>query len=75
MTDEREMSRGLLSKDAGFRLIVNGQIGPKEIDTLIKKLEIDKLLLQEVSKSMATEYEDDEGGRTAEERDQKRYDE
>ncbi len=44
---ERELTTGLLSKDAGFRLIVNGKIGAKEIDRLIAKLELDKEILAE----------------------------
>jgi hypothetical protein len=36
---------GLLSKDTRFRLIVSGQIGVKEIERLIKKLELDKEIL------------------------------
>jgi len=35
-------SLGLLSKDANFRLIVSGQIGVKESERPIKKLELDK---------------------------------
>ncbi|MBV8122273.1 MAG: hypothetical protein JO081_20310 [Alphaproteobacteria bacterium] len=42
---ERELTRGLLSPDASFRLIVRGKIGPKEIERLIKKLEFDKQIL------------------------------
>lgn len=41
------MTTGLLSKDASFRLIVTGQIGVKEIERLIAKLEIDKEILAE----------------------------
>jgi hypothetical protein len=37
----------LLSKDARFRLIVNGKIGVKEIEMLIEKLELDKEILAE----------------------------
>ena len=48
MTGERELTTGLLSKDASFRLIVNGAIGVKEIERLIKKLEFDKEILAEV---------------------------
>jgi hypothetical protein len=36
-----------LSKDASFRLIVSGNIGVKEIERLIKKLELDKEILAE----------------------------
>jgi hypothetical protein len=34
-----------LAKDASFRLIVSGNIGVKEIERLIQKLEIDKDIL------------------------------
>lgn len=54
MTGERELTTGLLSKDASFRLIVNGVIGVKEIERLIKKLEFDKEILADI------EPEDDE---------------
>jgi hypothetical protein len=47
MEGERELTTGLLSKDARFRLIVNGKIGVKEIEMLIKKLELDKEVLAE----------------------------
>lgn len=45
MADERILTTGLLSKEANFRLIVNGRIGVKEIERLIKKLELDKEIL------------------------------
>lgn len=45
MAEERILTTGLLSKDANFRLIVNGRVGVKEIDMLIRKLEIDKEIL------------------------------
>jgi hypothetical protein len=41
MAGERELTPGLLSKDASFRLIVSGAIGVKEIEHLTKKLEFD----------------------------------
>jgi hypothetical protein len=47
MPGERELTTGLLSKDASFRLILSGQIGVKEIERLIKKLELDKEILTE----------------------------
>lgn len=47
MTGERELTAGLLSKGANFRLIVSGQVGVKEIDRLIAKLELDKEILAE----------------------------
>lgn len=45
MAGERELTTGLLAKDASFRLIVSGAIGVKEIDRLIQKLQIDKEIL------------------------------
>lgn len=45
MASERELTTGLLAKDASFRLIVTGKIGVKEIERLIQKLEIDKEIL------------------------------
>lgn len=71
MGNERVWSDGILSKEATYRVIVSGKIGPKEIDRLIKKLELDKVILQDVSEPMATEYTHDEEGRKAEERDRK----
>jgi hypothetical protein len=48
MEGERELTTGLLSKGgASSRLIVSGQIGEKEIERLIKKLELDKEILAE----------------------------
>ena len=47
MEGERELTTGLLSKDASFRLIVSGSVGEKEIDRLIAKLTIDKEILAE----------------------------
>jgi len=35
----------MLAKEASFRLIVTGNIGVKEIERLIQKLEIDKEIL------------------------------
>jgi hypothetical protein len=45
MVGERELTSGLLSKEASFRLIVRGAIGVKEIERLIKKLGFDKEIL------------------------------
>jgi hypothetical protein len=45
MASERELTTGLLAKEASFRLIVSGKIGVKEIERLIQKLEIDKEIL------------------------------
>ena len=47
MEGERELTAGLLSKEAGFRLIVTGKVGEKEIERLIAKLELDKEILAE----------------------------
>lgn len=44
---ERELTTGLLSKSASFRLIVSGDVGVKEIERLIAKLELDKAILAE----------------------------
>jgi hypothetical protein len=45
MEGERVLTTGLLSKDASFRLIVSGPIGVREIERLMKKLELDKEIL------------------------------
>ena len=45
MTGERGLTKGILAKDASFQLIVSGNIGVKEIERLIKKLELDKEIL------------------------------
>lgn len=42
---ERVLSDGILSQTASYRVVVSGKIGPKEIDRLIKKLEMDKEIL------------------------------
>ena len=47
MAGERELTTGLLSKDANFRLIVSGKVGVKEIERLIAKLNLDKEILAE----------------------------
>jgi len=47
MTGERVLQDGILSQNATYRIIVNGKVGPKEIDRLIKKLEVDKEILAE----------------------------
>lgn len=47
MEGERELTTGLLSKNASFRLIVTGKVGEKEIKLLIRKLELDKEILAE----------------------------
>jgi len=45
---ERELVTGLLSKEASFRVIVNGTVGVKEIERLIRKLELDKEILADI---------------------------
>jgi hypothetical protein len=45
MEGERELTTGLLSKTASFRLIVSGEVGEKEIERLIAKLQLDKEIL------------------------------
>jgi hypothetical protein len=45
MSDEREWFRGLLSREARCRLVVSGDIGPKELDNLIRLLELQKQFL------------------------------
>lgn len=47
MAGERELTTGLLSKEANFRLLVSGPVGVKEIERLIAKLELDKEILAE----------------------------
>ena len=44
---EREWLRGPLSRDASYRLIVSGELGPKEIGKLIKLLEAQKAVLSD----------------------------
>jgi hypothetical protein len=39
MSGERELTTGILSKEAGYRLIVHGKIGKKEIERLIRNLQ------------------------------------
>jgi hypothetical protein len=47
MSGERELTTGLLSREASFRLIVQGRVGKKEIERLIQKLELDKEILSD----------------------------
>ena len=47
MENERVLADGILSKTATFRVVVSGTIGAKEIERLIKKLEMDKEILSE----------------------------
>jgi len=43
--DERVLTTGLLSPHASFRLMVSGPVGVREIELLIRKLELDKEIL------------------------------
>lgn len=45
---ERVLTTGILSKDANFRLLVTGHIGPREVERLIQKLMLDKEILADV---------------------------
>lgn len=42
---ERVLQSGMLSKQASYRLIVSGHVGEREIERLLKKLEMDKEIL------------------------------
>lgn len=42
---ERVLQSGMLSKMAGYRVVVSGPVGVAEIDRLLKKLEMDKEIL------------------------------
>jgi hypothetical protein len=55
MDGERELTTGLLSKDSSFRLIVSGPIGVREIERLIRKLELDKEILADESEAAPDE--------------------
>lgn len=55
MAGERELTTGLLSKEANFRLLVSGVVGVREIERLIAKLELDKEILAESSDEPADE--------------------
>ena len=46
-TGEKEWLRGLLSKTTGYRLLVSGEVGPREIGKLIKLLEAQKMVLED----------------------------
>lgn len=47
MENERVLQDGILSQNASYRIVVSGKVGPKEIERLIKKLELDKEILAE----------------------------
>jgi hypothetical protein len=52
-----------LAKDASFRLIVSGNIGVKEIERLIQKLEIDKEILADQDDPASSRSLNNERGR------------
>jgi hypothetical protein len=45
--DEREWLRGPLSREASYRLVVSGEMGPRELGKLIKLLEAQRAVLQD----------------------------
>jgi hypothetical protein len=47
MGKEREYLRGVLSRDASYRLLVSGDIGPKELGRMIKLLQAQKAILED----------------------------
>ena len=47
MNNEREYLRGVLSRDASYRLLVSGNIGPKELGRMIKLLQAQKAILED----------------------------
>ncbi len=53
MENERVWSDGILSKEATYRVIVSGKIGPKEIDRLIAKLLLDREILADLEDGVA----------------------
>lgn len=44
---EREWLRGPLSRDVGYRLVVSGELGPREIGKLIKLLQAQQAVLED----------------------------
>lgn len=49
MDGERTLLKGILSADADFEILVSGPVGVKEIEMLMRKLEIDKEILAQKS--------------------------
>ena len=47
MNKEHEYLRGRLSRDASYRLLVSGDIGPKELGKMIKLLQAQKAILED----------------------------
>jgi hypothetical protein len=44
---EREYLRGVISRDTSYRLLVSGDIGPKELGKMIKLLQAQKAILED----------------------------
>jgi hypothetical protein len=44
---EREYLRGMLSRDSSYRLLVSGDIGPKELGRMIRLLQAQKAILED----------------------------
>jgi hypothetical protein len=47
MNNEREYLRGMLSRDTSYRLLVSGDIGPKELGKMIRLLQAQKAILED----------------------------
>lgn len=47
MNEEREYLRGILSRGTGYRLLVSGDIGPKELGRMIKLLQAQQAILED----------------------------
>jgi hypothetical protein len=47
MNKEREYLRGVISRDTSYRLLVSGDIGPKELGKMIKLLQAQKAILED----------------------------
>lgn len=58
MSDERELTSGMLASDTSFRLLVSGIVGVKEIDCLIQKLVLQRETLAKQGADDAAKIED-----------------
>jgi hypothetical protein len=47
MAGEREVLRGALSREASYRLLVSGDVGPRELGRIIRLLEAQKAILED----------------------------
>lgn len=54
--DEREWLRGALSRGTNYRLVVSGEIGPKQIGKLIKLLQAQQAVLEDDDEDDASEF-------------------